>query len=142
MQILGNRPSAVFDVILTRWTGREPEPGQRFLNLRLCLAFLQAIAVGQVETSLRVGETVQLQVTATLAGGSQVVTPGVCGTWYENVNPKVVAVDENGLVRALAPGAAEIVVHNELQSSALSFKVSAGTAAKGVPKTAASQGLP
>jgi hypothetical protein len=141
VQILGNRPSAVFEVRLTRWPGREPEPGQRFLDLDSVFV-VQAIVVRPVETSLRVGETVQLQVTATLAGGSQVVTPGVCGTWYENVNPKVVAVDENGLVKALTPGAAEIVVHNELQASALSFKVTSGTAAKGMPKTAAPQGPP
>ncbi len=141
VQVLGNRPSAVFEVRLTRWPGRDPEPGQRFLDLDSVFV-VQAIVVGPVETSLRVGETVQLQVTATLAGGSQVVTPAACGTWYENANPKVVAVDENGLAKALTPGATEIVVHNELQSSALRFKVSAGTAAKGVPKTAAPQGLP
>jgi hypothetical protein len=142
VQLLGNRPSAVFDVILTRWRGRDAEPGQRYLDL-VSAEVVQSVSVKPAIKSLRVGETVRLQVIATLAGGaSQDVTAAACGTTYIAANSKVATVDENGMVRALTPGAEEIVVHNELQSGALIFKVTAGTAAAGAPKASVPQEPP
>ncbi len=142
VQLLGNRPSAVLDVILTRWRGRDAEPGQRYLDL-VSVEVVQSVSVKPAIKSLRVGETVRLQVIATLAGGaSQDVTPAACGTTYLAANGKVATVDENGMVRALTPGAEEIIVHNELQSGALIFKVTAAPAAAGAPAGAPKANVP
>jgi hypothetical protein len=118
VQLLGNRPSALFAAVHLQW-------GPPVLQLHSAEQ-VQAIALKPAFTSLVVGETVQLKVTANLVGGdSQDVTLAACGTTYVADNGKVVIVDKNGLLRTLAPGAVEVWVHNELQASALIFKVEA-----------------
>ena len=124
-QLLGERPGATLSIVLTRWTGRAPQPGERFFNLR-AVEQLKSIEVMPVIASMHVGEQVQLKVTATgVDGAREDLTVAACGTSYQVIDPKVVSVDSNGLLRALSPGDAEVVVQSEMQLASLSFKVAA-----------------
>jgi len=142
VMLLGERQSAVFEVRRTRWHGRDPEPGVSYLDLNF-VEIVRSIEIKPPLASLGVGETVQLKVTAALAGGGgQDVTSAACGTTYEVTSPRVATVGEDGLVRALAPGEEQIVVQNEMQQSSLSFRVSAERAAPGVSRSAPAMGPP
>ncbi len=129
VQLLGNRPSACFSVTHKRWTGLSVSEGLSYLDL-FYVRVLEKVEVKPILTLVRAGDVIPLSVRATfVAGGEQDVTSASCGTTYYAAYPERTAVDEKGVMRALAPGNAVIVVRNEMETISLPFTVVAGTTA-------------
>jgi hypothetical protein len=125
-QMLGSRPSAVFLIVYLQW-------GPPALQLD-AVDSVTSLSVEPASAPLRVGEAMQLRVTATLVGGAkQDVTSSACRTTYASTQPKSAVADENGLLRALQPGEGEILVRSELQTGSVLFKVTAPTPSSSVP---------
>jgi hypothetical protein len=74
---------------------------------------LEVLEISIASPFMQPGESVQLSVTHTPTGGGAVdVTPSSTGTNYHSTNSNVVTVDSEGLVNAVQPGMADIVVIN------------------------------
>jgi hypothetical protein len=140
IQLLGNRPSVCFGLTHKRWTHFDVPEGTSYLDL-FYVKVLEGLSVKPNLASVRVGDVVPLSVRAKfIAGGEQDVTSTECGTAYNSVYPERVAVDEKGVLRALAPGNAIVIVRNDEEKMAFSFKVmtaaprSARAVTRGLPR--------
>ena len=86
-----------------------------------------------------IGSTAQLVVTAKLDGATIDLHQGADGTTYSSSMPGVVAVYRDGMVEALAVGAAQVTVRNGDQSSRVDLTVTAAGGDPAVKVLAASE---
>jgi hypothetical protein len=136
VQLLGNRPSACFSIKHRRFTGLPVAEGGSYLDL-FYVRVVERLEVKPLLRTVHVGDVVPLAVRADfVGGGTQDLTSKACGTTYLASNPETAAIDEGGVMRALAPGNVVIVARNEMETIALPLTVlSAGNPGPGAPNS-------
>ncbi len=137
-QVLGTRPSASFMVskrggaTTTFWL----TSADLVRSLELSVPAKAPHPAGE-PASLRPGETLQLQVVATLQNGDrQSLTRVECGTVYTTDAPQVLRLAPDGRVTAVGSGEAVVVASNENATATLLVKVVPPSPPGGRPKPA------
>ncbi len=74
--------------------------------------------------SVKVGESFQLQATPRASGGNATAATGM--TW-RSVDPKIVTVDENGLITGIAPGWTSVIADADGHSASTVVTVTAAS---------------
>ncbi len=118
VQLLGQRPSAVFSLGRDRW-------GHQFLDLS-GVQLLQSFELTAPSTTLRDrADTVQLKVLGRLRGLGERLdfTAGGCGTTYSSSDEGVITVSADGLVSVRGTGRAVVIARNDDSLSSLPLTV-------------------
>jgi hypothetical protein len=116
-QVLGERPSAVFSLS----TLGGPPPASLWPDTA---AIVQSLEVTAPTATLHLnGSGLQLKVSAVLPNGERMdLTSGSCGTHYLATEPTI-RVSRDGLVAAVAPGIASVVVSYENLAKGIALEV-------------------